>query len=209
MGGGRQVTTISIDVHKYGFASKGSVRVRVRVRPLARLCLERSLSHWSTLRRDILVRCWFASPGASVVAFRNNDLRAMTYIPVLDGSALYVTSTMQALPALELVRMLCTDTGWGFGRVPAVVPSWLRHGEPCFTLAIAGGHDSLRPSRSSLTMIVSRAGIERAPGSCTRCTRRRWKPCGRPHRSAWHARKWTSVSSRSNRTRFASTRWRR
>jgi len=49
------VTTVSIDVHKYGFASKG----------------------------------------ASVVAFRTNELRAMTYVPVLDGSALYVTSTMQ------------------------------------------------------------------------------------------------------------------
>eukprot|EP00746_Dinoflagellata_sp_MGD_P161010 gnl/MRDRNA2_/MRDRNA2_88020_c0_seq1.p1 gnl/MRDRNA2_/MRDRNA2_88020_c0~~gnl/MRDRNA2_/MRDRNA2_88020_c0_seq1.p1 ORF type:complete len:540 (+),score=106.34 gnl/MRDRNA2_/MRDRNA2_88020_c0_seq1:72-1691(+) len=49
------VTTISIDVHKYGFASKG----------------------------------------VSVVAFRNNELRRQSYVPVMDGLTLYITPTLQ------------------------------------------------------------------------------------------------------------------
>lgn len=49
------VTTISIDVHKYGFASKG----------------------------------------VSVVAFRDNELRRLSYVPVMDGLTLYVTPTLQ------------------------------------------------------------------------------------------------------------------
>jgi len=49
------VTTMSIDVHKYGFASKG----------------------------------------CSVVAFANNDIRRLTYIPTTDGTTLYITPTLQ------------------------------------------------------------------------------------------------------------------
>ena len=41
--------------------------------------------------------CWlsFASKGASVVAFRNNALRRLTYFPITDGPTLYVTPTLQ------------------------------------------------------------------------------------------------------------------
>eukprot|EP00747_Dinoflagellata_sp_TGD_P017652 gnl/TRDRNA2_/TRDRNA2_125961_c0_seq1.p1 gnl/TRDRNA2_/TRDRNA2_125961_c0~~gnl/TRDRNA2_/TRDRNA2_125961_c0_seq1.p1 ORF type:complete len:541 (-),score=80.59 gnl/TRDRNA2_/TRDRNA2_125961_c0_seq1:43-1665(-) len=49
------VTTISMDVHKYGFASKG----------------------------------------VSVLAFRDADLRRLSYYPVLDGMTLYITPTLQ------------------------------------------------------------------------------------------------------------------
>jgi glutamate/tyrosine decarboxylase-like PLP-dependent enzyme len=49
------VTTMSIDVHKYGFASKG----------------------------------------CSVVAFANNDIRRLTYIPTTNGTTLYITPTLQ------------------------------------------------------------------------------------------------------------------
>lgn len=49
------VTTVSIDVHKYGFASKG----------------------------------------VSVVAFRNPELRRLSYVPVMDGLTLYITPTIQ------------------------------------------------------------------------------------------------------------------
>jgi len=49
------VTSISMDIHKYGFASKGS----------------------------------------SVVAFHSKELRRHTFCPVMDGTALYITPTLQ------------------------------------------------------------------------------------------------------------------
>eukprot|EP00658_Telonema_sp_P-2_P018393 TRINITY_DN17220_c0_g1_i2.p1 TRINITY_DN17220_c0_g1~~TRINITY_DN17220_c0_g1_i2.p1 ORF type:complete len:386 (-),score=97.86 TRINITY_DN17220_c0_g1_i2:145-1302(-) len=53
------VTTISVDVHKYGFSAKG----------------------------------------ASVVAFRNNELRRGSYVPVKDGSTLYITCLLYTSPS--------------------------------------------------------------------------------------------------------------
>ncbi|KAL1512147.1 hypothetical protein AB1Y20_005415 [Prymnesium parvum] len=51
------VTTISIDVHKYGFSSKG----------------------------------------ASVIAFRDPELRRLSWFPITDGPSIYVTPTMQEM----------------------------------------------------------------------------------------------------------------